>query len=184
MHVVKSPQRQQQLFQTVAAEQLAVVLEDVLSHSFCSCVLPNHSLEDEQQQHLLQAGSRQRAPLAAWWLPLQPGEPPVGTKGCTLPHEKPLLPLTLWLVLLLAVLHGQVYRFCTLEGTWLLKENSTLPWRNLSECEASDQVRVSISFCCVCLGQNRKKKNIVFDVHTFLFCQSNLYQLILGVLLQ
>ncbi|KAK2535704.1 hypothetical protein Q9233_003630, partial [Columba guinea] len=38
-----------------------------------------------------------------------------------------------------AVLHGQVYRFCTLEGTWLLKENSTLPWRNLSECEASDQ---------------------------------------------
>uniref|UniRef100_A0A8C4UDB1 Glucagon like peptide 1 receptor n=1 Tax=Falco tinnunculus TaxID=100819 RepID=A0A8C4UDB1_FALTI len=37
------------------------------------------------------------------------------------------------------VLHGQVYRFCTLEGTWLLKENSTLPWRNLSECEASDQ---------------------------------------------
>ncbi|KFR08802.1 Glucagon-like peptide 1 receptor, partial [Nipponia nippon] len=38
-----------------------------------------------------------------------------------------------------AVLHGQVYRFCTPEGTWLLKENSTLPWRNLSECEASDQ---------------------------------------------
>ncbi|XP_072713836.1 glucagon-like peptide 1 receptor [Ciconia boyciana] len=37
------------------------------------------------------------------------------------------------------VLHGQVYRFCTPEGTWLLKENSTLPWRNLSECEASDQ---------------------------------------------
>uniref|UniRef100_A0A8B9SUC4 Glucagon like peptide 1 receptor n=1 Tax=Anas platyrhynchos TaxID=8839 RepID=A0A8B9SUC4_ANAPL len=37
------------------------------------------------------------------------------------------------------VLHGQVYRFCTSEGTWLLKENSTLPWRNLSECEASDQ---------------------------------------------
>ncbi|XP_010293985.1 PREDICTED: glucagon-like peptide 1 receptor, partial [Phaethon lepturus] len=36
-------------------------------------------------------------------------------------------------------LHGQVYRFCTPEGTWLLKENSTLPWRNLSECEASDQ---------------------------------------------
>uniref|UniRef100_A0A8C9NG43 G-protein coupled receptors family 2 profile 1 domain-containing protein n=1 Tax=Serinus canaria TaxID=9135 RepID=A0A8C9NG43_SERCA len=35
-----------------------------------------------------------------------------------------------------AVLHGQVYRFCTSEGTWLLKENSTLPWRNLSECEA------------------------------------------------
>uniref|UniRef100_A0A663EUM4 Glucagon like peptide 1 receptor n=1 Tax=Aquila chrysaetos chrysaetos TaxID=223781 RepID=A0A663EUM4_AQUCH len=31
------------------------------------------------------------------------------------------------------VLHGQVYRFCTPEGTWLLKENSTLPWRNLSE---------------------------------------------------
>uniref|UniRef100_A0A8B9PJB1 Glucagon like peptide 1 receptor n=1 Tax=Apteryx owenii TaxID=8824 RepID=A0A8B9PJB1_APTOW len=38
-----------------------------------------------------------------------------------------------------AVLHGQVYRFCTPEGTWLLKENSTLPWRNLSECEPSDQ---------------------------------------------
>uniref|UniRef100_A0A8B9PTR6 Glucagon like peptide 1 receptor n=1 Tax=Apteryx owenii TaxID=8824 RepID=A0A8B9PTR6_APTOW len=35
-----------------------------------------------------------------------------------------------------AVLHGQVYRFCTPEGTWLLKENSTLPWRNLSECDA------------------------------------------------
>ncbi|XP_068254691.1 glucagon-like peptide 1 receptor [Nyctibius grandis] len=38
-----------------------------------------------------------------------------------------------------AVPHGQAYRFCTPEGTWLLKENSTLPWRNLSECEASDQ---------------------------------------------
>ncbi|XP_077668311.1 glucagon-like peptide 1 receptor [Eretmochelys imbricata] len=36
------------------------------------------------------------------------------------------------------VLHGQVYRFCTPEGTWLLKENSTLPWKNISECEASD----------------------------------------------
>ncbi|XP_077198153.1 glucagon-like peptide 1 receptor isoform X2 [Paroedura picta] len=29
---------------------------------------------------------------------------------------------------------GQVYRFCTLEGTWLLEENSTRPWRNTSEC--------------------------------------------------
>ncbi|XP_048360949.1 glucagon-like peptide 1 receptor [Sphaerodactylus townsendi] len=29
---------------------------------------------------------------------------------------------------------GQVYRFCTLEGTWLLEENSTKPWRNTSEC--------------------------------------------------
>nr|XP_042704857.1 glucagon-like peptide 1 receptor [Chrysemys picta bellii] len=36
------------------------------------------------------------------------------------------------------VLHGQVYRFCTPEGTWLLKENSTQPWKNISECEASD----------------------------------------------
>ncbi|XP_078503467.1 glucagon-like peptide 1 receptor [Lissotriton helveticus] len=33
------------------------------------------------------------------------------------------------------VLRGRVYRFCTVEGTWLLKENSTKPWRNLSECE-------------------------------------------------
>uniref|UniRef100_A0A8C0EW41 Glucagon like peptide 1 receptor n=1 Tax=Bubo bubo TaxID=30461 RepID=A0A8C0EW41_BUBBB len=41
------------------------------------------------------------------------------------------------------VLRGQVYRFCTSEGTWLLKENSTLPWRNLSECEASDQESLS-----------------------------------------
>ncbi|XP_066479301.1 glucagon-like peptide 1 receptor [Tiliqua scincoides] len=32
-------------------------------------------------------------------------------------------------------LHGHVYRFCTQEGTWLLKENSTSPWRNISECE-------------------------------------------------
>uniref|UniRef100_A0A8D0G7U2 G-protein coupled receptors family 2 profile 1 domain-containing protein n=1 Tax=Sphenodon punctatus TaxID=8508 RepID=A0A8D0G7U2_SPHPU len=42
------------------------------------------------------------------------------------------------------VLHGHVYRFCTPEGTWLLKENSTLPWRNLSECEASDRVREQV----------------------------------------
>nr|XP_033791271.1 glucagon-like peptide 1 receptor [Geotrypetes seraphini] len=33
------------------------------------------------------------------------------------------------------VLRGQVYRFCTLEGTWLLNENSTIVWRNNSECE-------------------------------------------------
>ncbi|XP_053161238.1 glucagon-like peptide 1 receptor isoform X2 [Hemicordylus capensis] len=33
---------------------------------------------------------------------------------------------------------GQVYRFCTLEGTWLLEENSTLPWRNISECAVAD----------------------------------------------
>ncbi|XP_019382245.1 PREDICTED: glucagon-like peptide 1 receptor [Gavialis gangeticus] len=37
------------------------------------------------------------------------------------------------------VLQRQAYRFCTSEGTWLLKENSTLPWRNLSECEAADR---------------------------------------------
>lgn len=81
---------------------------------------------------------------------LQPRERSVGKKSCTksqaalcpLPHGQFLLPLTPWLVLLMAVLHGQVYRFCTLEGTWLMKENSTLPWRNLSECEATDQVRV------------------------------------------
>ncbi|RMC12533.1 hypothetical protein DUI87_10053 [Hirundo rustica rustica] len=46
--------------------------------------------------------------------------------------------ITYWIVRI-SMLHGQVYRFCTLEGTWLLKENSTLPWRNLSECEPSDQ---------------------------------------------
>ncbi|CAI5770789.1 glucagon-like peptide 1 receptor [Podarcis lilfordi] len=34
---------------------------------------------------------------------------------------------------------GQVYRFCTLEGTWLLEENSTIPWRNISECMATDE---------------------------------------------
>ncbi|XP_018414753.1 PREDICTED: glucagon-like peptide 1 receptor [Nanorana parkeri] len=36
------------------------------------------------------------------------------------------------------VAHGKVFRYCTLEGTWLVrdsKENSTVPWRNLSECE-------------------------------------------------
>uniref|UniRef100_A0A8C6YA52 G-protein coupled receptors family 2 profile 1 domain-containing protein n=1 Tax=Naja naja TaxID=35670 RepID=A0A8C6YA52_NAJNA len=35
---------------------------------------------------------------------------------------------------------GQVYRFCTLEGTWLMEENSTNPWRNISACMASDEV--------------------------------------------
>uniref|UniRef100_A0A8D0BIH0 G-protein coupled receptors family 2 profile 1 domain-containing protein n=1 Tax=Salvator merianae TaxID=96440 RepID=A0A8D0BIH0_SALMN len=35
---------------------------------------------------------------------------------------------------------GKVYRFCTLEGTWLLEENSTNPWRNISECMAPDEV--------------------------------------------
>uniref|UniRef100_A0A8D2IK72 Glucagon like peptide 1 receptor n=1 Tax=Varanus komodoensis TaxID=61221 RepID=A0A8D2IK72_VARKO len=34
---------------------------------------------------------------------------------------------------------GQVYRFCTLEGTWLLEENSTNSWKNLSECMATDE---------------------------------------------
>ncbi|KAM6463892.1 glucagon-like peptide 1 receptor isoform 1-T1 [Liasis olivaceus] len=34
---------------------------------------------------------------------------------------------------------GQVYRFCTLEGTWLMDENSTNPWRNISACMTSDE---------------------------------------------
>ncbi|XP_060610067.2 glucagon-like peptide 1 receptor [Anolis sagrei] len=34
---------------------------------------------------------------------------------------------------------GQVYRFCTLEGTWLLEENSTNPWRNISACTLPDE---------------------------------------------
>ncbi|XP_072847608.2 glucagon-like peptide 1 receptor isoform X1 [Pogona vitticeps] len=34
---------------------------------------------------------------------------------------------------------GQVYRFCTLEGTWLLEENSTIPWRNISACMVPDK---------------------------------------------
>ncbi|XP_040203794.1 glucagon-like peptide 1 receptor [Rana temporaria] len=36
------------------------------------------------------------------------------------------------------VIQGKVFRYCTLEGTWLVrdsKENSSAPWRNLSECE-------------------------------------------------
>uniref|UniRef100_A0A2I3HAI5 Glucagon-like peptide 1 receptor n=1 Tax=Nomascus leucogenys TaxID=61853 RepID=A0A2I3HAI5_NOMLE len=32
---------------------------------------------------------------------------------------------------------GHVYRFCTAEGLWLQKDNSSLPWRDLSECEES-----------------------------------------------
>uniref|UniRef100_A0A8D2ARV0 Glucagon like peptide 1 receptor n=1 Tax=Sciurus vulgaris TaxID=55149 RepID=A0A8D2ARV0_SCIVU len=35
------------------------------------------------------------------------------------------------------VLQGHVYRFCTAEGLWLHKNNSSLPWRDLSECEES-----------------------------------------------
>lgn len=81
-----------------------------------------------------------------------------------------------WLILLLAVLHGQVYRFCTLEGTWLLKENSSLPWRNLSECEPSDQVSVFPIFlpsCSSCLGQSRREEKKIVDAHAFLSCQNN-----------
>nr|AAI45627.1 Glp1r protein [Mus musculus] len=36
-----------------------------------------------------------------------------------------------------SVLQGHVYRFCTAEGLWLHKDNSSLPWRDLSECEES-----------------------------------------------
>lgn len=36
-----------------------------------------------------------------------------------------------------SVLQGHVYRFCTADGLWLYKENSSLPWRDLSECEES-----------------------------------------------
>lgn len=36
-----------------------------------------------------------------------------------------------------SVLQGRVYRFCTAEGLWLHKDNSSLPWRDLSECEES-----------------------------------------------
>lgn len=35
------------------------------------------------------------------------------------------------------VLQGHVYRFCTADGLWLHKDNSSLPWRDLSECEES-----------------------------------------------
>ncbi|KAL7987445.1 hypothetical protein Chor_006364 [Crotalus horridus] len=38
---------------------------------------------------------------------------------------------------------GQVYRFCTLEGTWLMEENSTNPWRNISACMAPDEAKVT-----------------------------------------
>lgn len=38
-----------------------------------------------------------------------------------------------------SVLQGHVYRFCTAEGIWLHKDNSSLPWRDLSECEESKQ---------------------------------------------
>ncbi|XP_058019782.1 glucagon-like peptide 1 receptor [Ahaetulla prasina] len=34
---------------------------------------------------------------------------------------------------------GQVYRYCTLEGTWLMEENSTNPWRNISACMVPDE---------------------------------------------
>ncbi|XP_039770794.1 glucagon-like peptide 1 receptor [Ornithorhynchus anatinus] len=37
------------------------------------------------------------------------------------------------------VSHGQVYRFCTLEGTWLQEKNATLTWRNLTECEDAEK---------------------------------------------
>uniref|UniRef100_A0A8B9WT28 Glucagon-like peptide 1 receptor n=2 Tax=Bos TaxID=9903 RepID=A0A8B9WT28_BOSMU len=36
-----------------------------------------------------------------------------------------------------SVLQGHVYRFCTADGLWLHKDNSSLPWRDLSECEDS-----------------------------------------------
>lgn len=35
------------------------------------------------------------------------------------------------------VLQGHVYRFCTADGLWLHQDNSSVPWRNLSECEES-----------------------------------------------
>uniref|UniRef100_A0A452QYT7 Glucagon-like peptide 1 receptor n=1 Tax=Ursus americanus TaxID=9643 RepID=A0A452QYT7_URSAM len=38
-----------------------------------------------------------------------------------------------------SVLQGRVYRFCTAEGLWLRQDNSSAPWRNLSECEESKQ---------------------------------------------
>uniref|UniRef100_A0A8C5MQ57 Glucagon like peptide 1 receptor n=1 Tax=Leptobrachium leishanense TaxID=445787 RepID=A0A8C5MQ57_9ANUR len=33
------------------------------------------------------------------------------------------------------VTQGRVFRYCTPEGTWQMKENSSVAWRNLSECE-------------------------------------------------
>ncbi|XP_036763040.1 glucagon-like peptide 1 receptor isoform X1 [Manis pentadactyla] len=36
-----------------------------------------------------------------------------------------------------SVLQGHVYRFCTADGLWLHQDNSSMPWRNLSECEES-----------------------------------------------
>ncbi|KAJ7409691.1 Glucagon-like peptide 1 receptor [Willisornis vidua] len=96
MCVVKPTQRQRKLFQAVAAEWSADVLEHVPSDPFATAC-PSKPLWGPENE-LQSVGHRQ-------------GEVP----------------------------HGQVYRFCTLEGTWLLKENSTVPWRNLSECESSDQ---------------------------------------------
>ncbi|XP_043940763.1 glucagon-like peptide 1 receptor [Protopterus annectens] len=34
-----------------------------------------------------------------------------------------------------SVSNGRVYRYCTAEGKWLHTENSTIAWRDLSECE-------------------------------------------------
>ncbi|KAJ7340957.1 hypothetical protein JRQ81_004244, partial [Phrynocephalus forsythii] len=42
-----------------------------------------------------------------------------------------------------SVSSGHVYRFCTLEGTWLLEENSTIPWRNISACTVPDEESLS-----------------------------------------
>lgn len=167
MHAVKSTQRWQQLFQSLGTvEWSAAVLEHVL--------VPPDTLAaalgpwGQAAECWGQAGSGCSTSLAMLQLP-PPARRVVGEEGglhgdalCALPlDEQALLPLTLRLILLLAVLHGQVYRFCTLEGTWLLKENSTLPWRNLSECEPSDQVRVFPIFslsCCCCLGQSRREE--------------------------
>ncbi|XP_068929713.1 glucagon-like peptide 1 receptor isoform X1 [Petaurus breviceps papuanus] len=38
-----------------------------------------------------------------------------------------------------SVSQGHVYRFCTTEGVWLQDKNSTMPWRDLSECEIKSE---------------------------------------------
>lgn len=115
-------------------------------------VLPSRSLALRTSSSICCGDRAKRFSSNTVASPHRPGERWVGKKSCSQPQAalcRLLLLLTLWLILLPAVLHGQVYRFCTPEGTWLLKENSTLPWRNLSECEASDQVRVSVSYSAV-----------------------------------
>uniref|UniRef100_A0A8C0K4Y2 Glucagon-like peptide 1 receptor n=1 Tax=Canis lupus dingo TaxID=286419 RepID=A0A8C0K4Y2_CANLU len=53
-----------------------------------------------------------------------------------------------------SVLQGHVYRFCTAEGLWLRQHNSSLPWRNLSECEESKRGE-RVSLLAILPGRSR-----------------------------